>query len=61
LNSKNRKKLLSPKTWTKQKDILDLAENLHQAIGEKEHSDFNIFQKEVKKKLKEWKLNPGAS
>lgn len=61
LNSKNRKKLLSPKTWKKQKDILDLAEKLHQAIGEKEHSDFNIFKKEVEAKLKEWKLNPGAS
>ncbi|WP_324720509.1 type I restriction-modification system subunit M [Salinimicrobium sp. HB62] len=61
LSSKNRKKLLSPKTWKKQKEILELAEKLHQSIGEKEYSDFNIFKKEVEAKLKEWKLKPGAS
>lgn len=61
LSSKNRKKLLSPKTWKKQKEILELAEKLHQAIGEKEYLDFNIFKKEVEAKLKEWKLKPGAS
>ena len=61
LSSKNRKKLLSSKTWKKQKEILELAEKLHQAIGEKEYSDFNIFKKEVEAKLKEWKLKPSAS
>ncbi|WZL89795.1 class I SAM-dependent DNA methyltransferase [Salinimicrobium sp. 3283s] len=61
LSSKNRKKLLSSKTWKKQKEILELAEKLHQAIGKKEYSDFNIFKKEVEAKLKEWKLKPGAS
>lgn len=61
LSSKNRKKLLSSKTWKKHKEILELAEKLHKAIGEKEYSDFNIFRKEVEAKLKEWKLRPGAS
>ncbi|AVR47049.1 DNA methylase [Christiangramia fulva] len=61
LSSKNRKKLLSPKTWKKQKEIFEMAEKLHQAIGEKEYLDFNIFKKEVEGKLKEWKLKPGAS
>ncbi|MGI0107039.1 type I restriction-modification system subunit M [Salinimicrobium sp. WS361] len=61
LSSKNRKKLLSSKTWKKQKEILELAEKLHTSIGEKEYSDFNIFKKDVEAKLKEWKLKPGAS
>lgn len=61
LSSKNRKKLLSSKTWKKQKDLLDLAATLHKAIGEKEYSDFNLFKKEVDAKLKELKLKPGAS
>src|SRR5690606_24977489 len=55
LSSKNRKKLLSSKTWKKQKEILELTEKLHKAIGENEYSDFNIFKKEVEAKLKEWK------
>ena len=61
LSSKNRKKLLSSKTWKKQKEILELAEKLHKGIGEKEYSDFNIFKKEVEAKLKDWKFKPGAS
>ncbi len=61
LSSKNRKKLLSSKTWKKQKDLVELAETLHKAIGEKEYSDFNIFKREVDVKLKELKLKPGAS
>ncbi|WP_298527865.1 class I SAM-dependent DNA methyltransferase [uncultured Christiangramia sp.] len=60
LSSKNRKKLLSSKTWKKQKDLFELAERLHKVIGEKEYSDFNIFKKEVDAKLKELKLKPGA-
>ena len=61
LSSKNRKKLLSSKTWKRQKDLLDLAVSLHKTIGEKEYSDFNLFKKEVDAKLKELKLKPGAS
>lgn len=61
LSSKNRKKLLSSKTWKKQKELLDLATKLHTAIGEKEYSDFNLFSKEVDKWLKENKLKPSAS
>ncbi|SHG68139.1 type I restriction enzyme M protein [Salegentibacter echinorum] len=61
LSSKNRKKLLSSKTWKKQKDLLELAETLHKVIGEKEYADFNLFKKEVDAKLKELKLKPGAS
>lgn len=61
LSSKNRKKLLSSKIWKKQKEILELAEELHKAIREKEYSDFNIFKKEVEARLKDWKLKPGAS
>lgn len=56
LSSKNRKKLLSSKIWKKQKEILELAEELHKAIREKEYSDFNIFKKEVEARLKDWKL-----
>ncbi|WP_026914225.1 type I restriction-modification system subunit M [Christiangramia portivictoriae] len=61
LSSKNRKKLLSSKTWKKQKDLFELAEKLQKAIGEKEYPDFNMFKKEVDAKLKELKLKPGAS
>ncbi|WP_237690440.1 N-6 DNA methylase [Salegentibacter tibetensis] len=61
LSSANRKKLLSPKTWKKQKEILELAEKLHKNIGEKEYLNFNNFKIEVEGKLKDWKLKPGAS
>jgi len=61
LSNKNRKKLLSSKIWNKQKELLELAETLYKAIGEKEYSDFNTFKKEIDAKLKEIKLKPGVS
>lgn len=61
LSSKNRKKLLSPKTWQKQKELFELAEKMLEAFGEKETSDFNSFKSEVEQWLKSEKLKPGAS
>lgn len=52
LNAKSRKALLSPKTWERQKEILETAELLLNAIGTEEYSDFNEFTKLVDGELK---------
>lgn len=52
LNAKKRKLLVSPKTWEKQKKLLDIATQLMQKIGTDEYSDFNIFSKQVDDELK---------
>lgn len=52
LNSKKRKMLTSAATWKKQKAILDVAQQLLEAIGTAEYSDFNVFAKHVDQELK---------
>lgn len=47
LNTKKRKELVLPKTWEKQKDILEAATQLLEIIGSDEYNDFNIFRELV--------------
>jgi type I restriction enzyme M protein len=51
LNAKKRKALVSPKTWQKQKEILETATHLLKTIGTEEFSNFNAFQEIVEKAL----------
>ncbi|AFM02671.1 type I restriction-modification system methyltransferase subunit [Bernardetia litoralis DSM 6794] len=61
LNSKKRNLLTSPKTWNKYKTILEAAQKLMQLIGIEEYNDFNVFQKEVEKQIKEHKMTLSSS
>ena len=61
LNTKKRKQLTSKATWQKQKDILDAATRLHEAIGEEEFNDFNLFSEKVDATLKAGKIKLSAS
>jgi type I restriction enzyme M protein len=60
LNTKNRKKLLSPAAWEKHRHLVDTARTLMEAIGEEEFNDFNRFQKRVDKELKARKIKLSA-
>ncbi|MDN3689050.1 hypothetical protein [Cyclobacterium jeungdonense] len=51
LNAKKRKALTSAATWKKQKELLETAQQLLEAIGTEEHSDFNVFAKLVDDEL----------
>ena len=61
LNTKKRKLLVSPKTWEKQKKLLDIATQLMQKIGSDEYSDFNLFTKLVDDELKADKVKLSAT
>ncbi len=60
LNTKKRKALYALATWQKHKQVLDMANSLHQALGEKEYHDFNAFKTAVDKALKTAGLKPSA-
>lgn len=53
LNRNKREKLVSPKMWQKNLELIEIATALMEAIGQEEHRDFNAFQKIVDKALKE--------
>ena len=61
LNAKKRKALTHPATWKKQKDILDTATRLMEAIGTDEYSDFNAFLDLVNQELKASKTKLSAT
>lgn len=61
LNTKKRNELISPKTWEKQKSILDTAYYLLNQIGSDVYSNFNDFKELVEKHLKGYKTNLSAS
>lgn len=61
LNTKQRKALLDPKTWQKQKDLLQLAQQLMKAVGTELHRDFNAFKQLVNNTCKALELKPSAS
>ncbi len=52
LSTANKKKLLDPKFWNAQKDIMEVAEKLMVELGDYESNDFNKFQDEVGDTLK---------
>ena len=61
LSAKNRTKLLKTDTWKKQAAILAAANDLMEAIGRDEYSDFNAFKALVDKTLKSNRVELGAS
>jgi type I restriction enzyme M protein len=61
LNAKKRKALTSAATWKKQKEILEAAQELMEAIGTDEYSDYNVFLDEVNQELKAKKTKLSAS
>ncbi|EGW54886.1 type I restriction-modification system, M subunit, putative [endosymbiont of Tevnia jerichonana (vent Tica)] len=52
LTAKNRKLLLDPKAWKAQRELMQTAEKLMEAIGQELHMDFNIFRSLVEDTLK---------
>ncbi len=60
LSPKNRKELLSEKTWLSQKQILEASQKLATKIGAAEHMDYNAFEALVDKTVKELKLDLSA-
>lgn len=61
LNSKKRITLTSPKTWKKQKTILEAAQKLMKLVGTEEYNDFNVFQAEVEKQIKDNEMKLSSS
>jgi type I restriction enzyme M protein len=61
LNAKKRKALTAVATWKKQKELLETANALMQAIGTDEYSDYNVFLEEVNQELKAQKSKLSAS
>lgn len=60
LNTRNRKKLLSPATWQKHQNLVKTAETLMVAVGDTEFDDFNQFKARVDKELKTQKIKLSA-
>lgn len=52
LNAKKAKALVSSDTWQKQRELLQTATELMQAVGQEEYNDFNLFRETVNKALK---------
>lgn len=61
LNAKKRKALTAAATWKKQKETLEAAQALMEAIGTDEYSDFNVFLEKVNQELKAKKSKLSAS
>lgn len=61
LSTKQAKALTNPATWTKQKELLDIAAELLHAFGTEEYSDFNTFSEKVDAELKTLGLKLSAS
>ena len=52
LNARKRKTLTASSNWKKQKEMLEAATQLMNAIGTDEHTDYNLLLKQVNKELK---------
>ncbi|UII21659.1 type I restriction-modification system subunit M [Fulvivirga ligni] len=61
MNAKKRKTLTATATWKKQKELLETAQQLMQAIGTDEYNDFNVFTNLVDDELKARKIKLSAS
>jgi type I restriction enzyme M protein len=61
LNSKNRTKLLNHDTWQKHFCLIAYAKTLMDKIGMGEHTDFNLFKKQVDIILKQENIKLSAS
>ena len=61
LNTKQRKSLFDTATWTKQKKLLNRAEEVMNAVGQELSLDFNVFQQKVDDVLKGKKIKLSPS
>ena len=61
LSAANKNKLTNIKTWQKHLNLIQAGTKLLKAIGTKEYSNFNDFEKLVSAAIKEQKLNVSAS
>lgn len=61
LSSANKKKLTNKDTWKKHQQYLKTAKQLGAHFGDQVFNDFNAFEKEVNKVIKEEKLDVSAS
>ena len=61
LNAKQTKTLVSDAIWTKQLDLLTVATELMDEIGQAEYNDFNVFREKVDAVLKAKKAKISAS
>ncbi len=61
LTTKNSKVLFNSQTWENQRALLDVAEQLMEAIGQELFMDFNIFREKVDACLKANKIKLSAS
>ncbi|MDO6547331.1 type I restriction-modification system subunit M [Pseudoalteromonas carrageenovora] len=52
LNAKAKTKLFDTKTWVKQRNILQMTEEIAKDIGSDEYDDFNVFRSEVDTAIK---------
>ncbi|RFZ90010.1 SAM-dependent DNA methyltransferase [Mucilaginibacter conchicola] len=61
LNAKQSKALVSPATWQKGADLINIAAQLMQAIGNEEYNNFNLFTTAVDTELKAAKIKLTAT
>ena len=61
LNARQIKTLVSEALWTRQRELLNIATILMEAIGTDEYNDYNIFREKVDETLKAKKIKLSAS
>src|SRR5690606_29991138 len=61
LSSANKKKLLSQETWKKHQHFINTARKLEAHFASQVFNNFNAFEKEVNKVIKEEKLEVSAA
>ncbi|MEJ1364707.1 MAG: class I SAM-dependent DNA methyltransferase [Candidatus Sedimenticola sp. (ex Thyasira tokunagai)] len=61
LTAKNKKLLLDPKAWKKQRELMQTAEKLMVSVGQELHMDFNIFRSLFEETLKSQDIKLNAS
>lgn len=61
LSAKNRKRLLDPKVWQSQRQLMEVAERVMAVVGQALQMDFNPFRTQVQDALKQLQLKLSAS
>ena len=61
ITARNRKLLLDPKAWSRQRELMQTAEQLMDAIGQDLYMDFNVFRALVEETLKSLGIKLTAS
>ncbi|MBT3388072.1 MAG: SAM-dependent DNA methyltransferase [Desulfobacula sp.] len=61
ITAANKKKLFDRNYWEKQKKLMETAHKLFEKMGNREYSDFNLFQRDVDEALKSLQIKLSAS